>query len=267
MSPDGRSRGRGGAGVPRPPPPAPHRVRVSKPPRGVPRPVTLSKTTVHPNEVGLPSPPVGGWSGRSSTGTSVTRAGEHLECAARVADAAGAPRRRPGLARTVDPPGLVAAAVAAVLTAAAPAVATAAPAVHRPPRGGRRRAGPGPVRRQPARRPVVGRGEGAGGGGAGTGGGAGSTAGGAAGAGRAARAGPWETRGRPTKLVVIRTTTLDQIDGGRLTRRIPRFGAVITLPQLERYLPRPGCRSATGRPGSAPPSSSPRAPPSTSAGR
>ncbi|MDT7579108.1 MAG: hypothetical protein QOK35_372, partial [Pseudonocardiales bacterium] len=39
------------------------------------------------------------------------------------------------------------------------------------------------------------------------------------------------------KLIVIRTTTLDQIDNGRLTRRTPRAPGVLTLPQLNRSLP------------------------------
>ena len=73
----------------------------------------------------------------------------------------------------------------------------------------------------------------------------------------------WETHGRPTALAVVRPTSVDLVDQGRLTRRFPRTGATVTLPALDRYLPGPGCRSPAARPASPPPSSSPRASPST----
>ena len=40
----------------------------------------------------------------------------------------------------------------------------------------------------------------------------------------------WETHGRPTALVVVRPTSVDLVDQGRLTRRIPRTGGTLTLP-------------------------------------
>jgi Right handed beta helix region len=48
----------------------------------------------------------------------------------------------------------------------------------------------------------------------------------------------WETHGRPTALVVIRPTSVDLVDQGRLTRRIPRAGGTLTLAGLNRYVPR-----------------------------
>ena len=48
----------------------------------------------------------------------------------------------------------------------------------------------------------------------------------------------WETHGRPTALVVVRPTSVDLVDQGRLTRRIPRTGGTLTLAGLDRYLPR-----------------------------
>ena len=48
----------------------------------------------------------------------------------------------------------------------------------------------------------------------------------------------WETHGCPTALVVIRPTSVDLVDQGRLTRRIPRAGGTLTLAGLNRYLPR-----------------------------
>src|SRR5512132_3568037 len=46
----------------------------------------------------------------------------------------------------------------------------------------------------------------------------------------------WETHGRPTALVVIRPTSVDLVDQGRLTRRIPRAGGTLTLAGLNRYV-------------------------------
>ena len=48
----------------------------------------------------------------------------------------------------------------------------------------------------------------------------------------------WETHGRPTALVIVRPTSVDLVDQGRLTRRIPRTGGTLTLAGLDRYLPR-----------------------------
>ncbi len=48
----------------------------------------------------------------------------------------------------------------------------------------------------------------------------------------------WETHGRPTALVVVRPTSVDLVDQGRLTRRVPRTGGTLTLAGLDRYLPR-----------------------------
>ena len=56
-------------------------------------------------------------------------------------------------------------------------------------------------------------------------------------AARRARA-AWETHGRPTALVIVRPTSVDLVDQGRLTRRIPRTGGTLTLTGLDRYLPR-----------------------------
>ena len=56
-------------------------------------------------------------------------------------------------------------------------------------------------------------------------------------AARRARA-AWETHGRPTALVIVRPTSVDLVDQGRLTRRIPRAGGTLTLTGLDRYLPR-----------------------------
>ena len=47
-------------------------------------------------------------------------------------------------------------------------------------------------------------------------------------AARRARA-AWETHGRPTALVIVRPTSVDLVDQGRLTRRIPRTGGTLTL--------------------------------------
>ena len=48
----------------------------------------------------------------------------------------------------------------------------------------------------------------------------------------------WESRGRPVAMVVVRPTSVDLVDQGRLTRRIPRTGTTVTLGTLDRYLPR-----------------------------
>ena len=48
----------------------------------------------------------------------------------------------------------------------------------------------------------------------------------------------WEAHGRPTALVVVRPTSVDLVDEGRLTRRVPRTGGPLTLAGLDRYLPR-----------------------------
>jgi hypothetical protein len=47
----------------------------------------------------------------------------------------------------------------------------------------------------------------------------------------------WETHGRPSAMVVVRSTGIDLVDQGRLTRRIPRAGSTLTLDALRRYLP------------------------------
>ena len=48
----------------------------------------------------------------------------------------------------------------------------------------------------------------------------------------------WETHGHPAALVVVRPTSVDLVDRGRLTRRVPRAGGAVTLAGLDRYLPR-----------------------------
>jgi Periplasmic copper-binding protein (NosD) len=48
----------------------------------------------------------------------------------------------------------------------------------------------------------------------------------------------WQTHGRPIALVIVRPTSIDLVDQGRLTRRIPRWNASVTLTALSRYLPR-----------------------------
>ena len=48
----------------------------------------------------------------------------------------------------------------------------------------------------------------------------------------------WETHGRPTALAVVRQTSVDVVDHGRTTRRVPRYGADLPLTTLGRYLPR-----------------------------
>lgn len=48
----------------------------------------------------------------------------------------------------------------------------------------------------------------------------------------------WETHGRPTALVVVRPTSVDLVDQGRLTRRVPRAGGPLTPAGLSRYVPR-----------------------------
>ena len=176
--------------------------------------------------------------GRRSTGTSVTRAAH----AARVAQSgrgAGPPPAQVRRCRRLRGPLVV--IVAAVLTAIAPALAppaAAAPPAHPaavpaaavpaqprtdPPEGSSSaaaaeagaRAAEAQARAaaQAARRAAQ-----------------------AAQASQRARA-TWESRGRPAKLVVVRTTSLDQIDNGRLTRRALRAPGDMTLPLLDRYLP------------------------------
>ena len=64
----------------------------------------------------------------------------------------------------------------------------------------------------------------------------------------------WETHGRPAALVVVRPTSVDLVDQGRLTRRVPRTAGTLTLAGLDRYLPQGWLsitrwvRSASGRP-------------------
>src|SRR6478752_4446040 len=55
----------------------------------------------------------------------------------------------------------------------------------------------------------------------------------------------WETHGRPTAMTIVRQTSVDLVDHGRLTQRIPRRGGDMTIPMLSRYLPR-GWLSVTG---------------------
>ncbi len=47
----------------------------------------------------------------------------------------------------------------------------------------------------------------------------------------------WAARGRPAKMVVVRTATVDLIANGRLIRRAPRGGGDLTLPALAQRLP------------------------------
>jgi Right handed beta helix region len=47
----------------------------------------------------------------------------------------------------------------------------------------------------------------------------------------------WEARGRPTAMVVVRSSTVDLVGGGSLDRRIPRRQGDLTLTALNRYLP------------------------------
>jgi Right handed beta helix region len=47
----------------------------------------------------------------------------------------------------------------------------------------------------------------------------------------------WETHGRPAALIVVRQTSVDLVDQGRTTRRIPRSGSTLTLTTLGRFLP------------------------------
>ena len=54
---------------------------------------------------------------------------------------------------------------------------------------------------------------------------------------RSARPSTWETHGRPAALVVVRPTSVDLVDQGRLTRRVPRTAGTLTLAGLDRYLP------------------------------
>ncbi len=55
-------------------------------------------------------------------------------------------------------------------------------------------------------------------------------------AGQRARS-TWEARGRPARLLVVRPTSVDVVTDGRLTRRAPRPGGVLTLPRLARSVP------------------------------
>jgi hypothetical protein len=55
-------------------------------------------------------------------------------------------------------------------------------------------------------------------------------------AGQRARA-TWEARGRPARLLVVRSTSVDLITEGRLSRRAPRTAGDLTLPRLSRYVP------------------------------
>jgi hypothetical protein len=48
----------------------------------------------------------------------------------------------------------------------------------------------------------------------------------------------WETHGHPTAMTIVRQTSVDLVDHGRLTQRIPRWGGDMTIPMLSRYLPR-----------------------------
>ncbi len=47
----------------------------------------------------------------------------------------------------------------------------------------------------------------------------------------------WAARGRPGKMVVVRTTTVDLVSNGRLIRRAPRPAGALTLPALAQRLP------------------------------
>jgi len=48
----------------------------------------------------------------------------------------------------------------------------------------------------------------------------------------------WETRGRPTRMVIVRPDAIDLVTDGRLTRRMPRRAGDLTLTALNRVLPK-----------------------------
>jgi Right handed beta helix region len=47
----------------------------------------------------------------------------------------------------------------------------------------------------------------------------------------------WAQRGSPHRMVTVRTTSLDVVTEGRVTRHLQRYGSTITLAELDRYLP------------------------------
>jgi hypothetical protein len=47
----------------------------------------------------------------------------------------------------------------------------------------------------------------------------------------------WASRGRPSRMVTVRPTTLDVLVAGRLNRRVPFGGTSVTLAELDRALP------------------------------
>ena len=55
-------------------------------------------------------------------------------------------------------------------------------------------------------------------------------------AGSRARA-SWDSHGRPNKMIIFRTRTIDLVTGGRLTRQVPRSGGALTLSTLDRFVP------------------------------
>ncbi len=47
----------------------------------------------------------------------------------------------------------------------------------------------------------------------------------------------WEGHGRPNKMIIFRTRTIDLVANGRLTRQVPRSGGALTLSTLDRFVP------------------------------
>ncbi|QYN36551.1 right-handed parallel beta-helix repeat-containing protein [Pseudonocardia sp. DSM 110487] len=47
----------------------------------------------------------------------------------------------------------------------------------------------------------------------------------------------WVSRGRPSRMVTVRPTTLDVVVDGRVSRRVAFAGTAVTLAELDRYLP------------------------------
>jgi cytoskeletal protein RodZ len=56
----------------------------------------------------------------------------------------------------------------------------------------------------------------------------------------------WDGHGRPSKMIVVRTRSIDLVTGGRLTRQVPRSGGALTLSTLDRFVPDDWLRIADG---------------------
>jgi hypothetical protein len=56
----------------------------------------------------------------------------------------------------------------------------------------------------------------------------------------------WDGHGQPARMIIFKQRSIDLVTNGRLTRQVPRSGGALTLPTLQRFVPREWLRITDG---------------------